>query len=89
VTLKTTKTNFMTNFILTHANALGSPAMVWACLMLWLADTKGLPLERHARRLMDSVISTLNPLAREKLTQQLNTISGDAKWDQLPTHQEP
>lgn len=79
VTLKTTKTNFMTDFILTHAKALGSPAVVWACLMLWLADTKGLPLERHARRLIDSVTSKLDSLARENLSKQLDAISGGKK----------
>ena len=47
VTLKTTKTNFMTDFIMMHAKALGSPALVWACLMMWLADIKGLPLDRQ------------------------------------------
>jgi hypothetical protein len=79
VTLKTTKTNFMTDFIMLHAKALGSPAVVWACLMLWLADSKGLPLERHARRLIDSVMLNLNPVARENLTQQLDSISGAKK----------
>ena len=76
VTLKTTKTDFMTNFILMHAKALGSPAVVWACVMLWLADTKGLPLDRHARRLIDSVVSKLDPQGRENLNQQLDSISG-------------
>ena len=79
VTLKTTKTNFMTDFIMMHAKALGSPALVWACLMLWLADIKGLPLDRHARRLIESVISKLDPVARENLTQQLDSISGAGK----------
>ena len=79
VTLKTTKTNFMTDFIMMHAKALGSPALVWACLMMWLADIKGLPLDRHARRLIESVISKLDPVARENLTQQLDSISGAGK----------
>ena len=79
VTLKTTKTNFMTDFIMMHAKALGSPALVWACLMMWLADIKGLSLDRHARRLIESVISKLDPVARENLTQQLDSISGAGK----------
>jgi hypothetical protein len=69
----------MTELIMTHAKVLGSPAMVWACLMLWLADSKGLPLERHARRLIDSVVTKLDPLAKEALSQQLDLIFGAKK----------
>jgi hypothetical protein len=79
LTLKTTQTNFMTELVMAYAKELGSPAMVWACLILWLADSKGLPLERHARRLIDSVISKLDPLAKNALAQQLDLISGTTK----------
>ena len=52
VTLRSSNTSFMAGFVLHHAKALGSPAIVWALLLMWLADEKGLQLERHAKRLL-------------------------------------
>lgn len=72
-TLSTTRTAFMADFVMHHAKALGSPAMVWAVLMVWLADEKGLVLERHARRLIDAELGRLDGAAREGLVDSLRS----------------
>ncbi len=59
VTLRSSSTSFMAGFILHHAKGLGSPAMVWAVLLMWLADEKGLQLERHAKRLLETELIQL------------------------------
>lgn len=65
-TLRNKDVNFMIDLMLKHAKTLGSPAMVWAVLLLWLNDEKGLPLDRHARRLLESEVKDLN---KEKINQ--------------------
>lgn len=75
VTLSTARTAFMADFILQHAKALGSPAMVWAVMLLWLADDKGLPLDRHARRLLESELSQAQGSAKDQLRQSLNNAA--------------
>lgn len=70
-TLSTTRTAFLADFVMRFAKALGSPAMVWAVLMVWLADEKGLVLERHARRLIDAELGRLDRAAREELVESL------------------
>jgi len=67
VSLRTVKTSFMANFVLQHAKALGSPALVWAVLLLWLADEKGLPLDRHARRLLEAELVSVESNAKSSL----------------------
>jgi hypothetical protein len=54
VTLRSCNTSFMAGFVLHHAKALGSPAVVWAVLLIWLAESRDLPLERHGHRLLES-----------------------------------
>jgi Ca-activated chloride channel family protein len=75
VTLSTARTAFMADFILHHAKALGSPAMVWAVLLLWLADVKGLTLDRHARRLLESELSQADARAKDHLWQSLDNAT--------------
>lgn len=72
VTLRSTNTSFMAGFVLHHAKALGSPAMVWAILLLWLADEKDLPLERHGRRLIESLTVKLSADIIKEIRIQLN-----------------
>lgn len=67
VSLGTARTAFMADFVLHHAKALGSPALVWAVLLLWLADEKGLPLDRHARRLLDVELASVDSSAKSGL----------------------
>jgi hypothetical protein len=57
----------MADFVLHHAKALGSPALVWAVLLLWLADEKGLPLDRHARRLLEVELANVDSTAKTGL----------------------
>jgi Ca-activated chloride channel family protein len=71
-TLRNEDVNFMIDLILKHAKTLGSPAMVWAVLLLWLNDEKGLPLDRHARRLLQSEVKDLN---KEKINQFKLTLN--------------
>jgi hypothetical protein len=71
VTLHTARTCFMTDFVLFHANTLGSPALVWAILMLWLADVKGLPMDRHARRLLEVELANVESTAKKALIASL------------------
>ena len=52
--------------MLHHAIALSSPALVWAVL-LWLADEKGLPLDRHARRLLEVELANVDNAAKTAL----------------------
>jgi hypothetical protein len=72
VTLRSTNTSFMAGFVLHHAKALGSPAMVWAILLLWLADEKDLPLERHGRRLIESLTVKLSADIIKEIRIQFN-----------------
>jgi Ca-activated chloride channel family protein len=67
VSLGTTRTAFMADFVLHHAKALGSPALVWAVLLLWLADEKALPLDRHARRLLEVELVSVDSSAKTSL----------------------
>ena len=65
--LGTARTAFMADFVLHHAKALGSPALVWAVLLLWLADEKSLPLDRHARRLLEAELVSVDSSAKTSL----------------------
>lgn len=67
VSLGTARTAFMADFVLHHAKALGSPALVWAVLLLWLADEKSLPLDRHARRLLEVELANVDSTAKTGL----------------------
>jgi hypothetical protein len=67
VSLGTAHTAFMADFVLHHAKALGSPSLVWAVLLLWLADEKGLPLDRHARRLLEVELANVDGSAKTNL----------------------
>ena len=78
VTLSTARTAFMADFILHHAKALGSPAMVWAVMLLWLADEKGLTLDRHALRLLQAELSGIAQDNRMLLIQSLNNFADKA-----------
>jgi hypothetical protein len=74
VTLSSCNTSFMAGFVLHHAKALGSPAMVWALLFLWLIDEKELPLQRHGRRLIESLTVKLSAEIIKDIHDQLNHI---------------
>lgn len=80
VSLDTARTAFMVDFVLQHAKALGSPALVWAVLLLWLADEKGLPMDRHARRLLEAELSAIDAHSKTKLIENLNA-SKDEQTD--------
>jgi Ca-activated chloride channel family protein len=67
VSLGTARTAFMADFVLHHAKALGSPALVWAVLLLWLADEKSLPMDRHARRLLEVELANVDSSAKTSL----------------------
>jgi Ca-activated chloride channel family protein len=67
VSLGTARTAFMADFVLHHAKALGNPALVWAVLLLWLADEKSLPLDRHARRLLEVELASVDSTAKTGL----------------------
>jgi Ca-activated chloride channel family protein len=75
VSLSTARIAFMADFILQHAKALGSPAMVWAVVLLWLADAKGLPLERQARRLLEKELKGVDAGLRLGLIQNLEAAA--------------
>jgi len=75
VTLATAQVSFMTAFVLRHAKPLGSPAMVWAVILFWLAETKGMALDRHALRLIEAEIAKLDGEAVQELLQQLASPS--------------
>ncbi len=74
-TLRNEDVNFMIYLILKNAKKLGSPAMVWAVLLLWLNDEKGLPLDRHARRLLQSEVKDLNKEEINQFTLTLNNFN--------------
>jgi Ca-activated chloride channel family protein len=74
ITLRSSDTSFMAGFVLHHAKVLGSPAMVWAVLLLWLAESRGLPLERHGRRLLESEVILVEKTANFNLIQNLNSL---------------
>jgi Ca-activated chloride channel family protein len=74
VTLRSCNTSFMAGFVLHHAKTLGSPAMVWAVLLLWLAEEKGLQLERHAKRLLEAELVKLIEGASNILLQDLESL---------------
>jgi Ca-activated chloride channel family protein len=74
VTLRSSNTGFMSGFVLHHAKTLGSPAMVWAMLLLWLADEKNLPLERHGRRLIESLTVEISANTVKETHCQFNRI---------------
>ena len=71
VSLGTARTAFMADFVLHHAKALGSPALVWAVLLLWLADEKSLPLDQHARRLLEVKLTNVDSSAKTSLITSL------------------
>ena len=73
VTLSTSQISFITAFVLHHAKQLGSPAMVWAVILFWLADAKGMEMDRHAMRLIESEIKKLDGEAVRGLLQQLES----------------
>ncbi len=74
ITLRSADTSFISGFVLHHAKALGSPAMVWAVLLLWLADKGNLHLDRHGRRLLIQAIANLEINEKKILTQQLEAF---------------
>jgi Ca-activated chloride channel family protein len=74
ITLRSSNTSFMTGFVLHHAKALGSPAMVWAVLLIWLADEKGLQLERHAKRLLETELMKLTEHATDIFLKDLDLL---------------
>jgi hypothetical protein len=74
ITLRSSNTSFMTGFVLHHAKALGSPAMVWAVLLIWLADEKGLQLERHAKRLLETELIMLTENATDIFLKDLDLL---------------
>jgi Ca-activated chloride channel family protein len=74
ITLRSSNTSFMTGFVLHHAKALGSPAMVWAVLLIWLADEKGLQLERHAKRLLETELIKLTENATDIFLKDLDLL---------------
>lgn len=74
ITLRSSDTSFMAGFVLHHAKALGSPAMFWAVLLLWLADEKNLPLERYGRRLIESLTAKLSANLIKEIHNQFNRI---------------
>jgi hypothetical protein len=76
-TLRNEDVNFIIDLILKHAKTLGSPAMVWAVLLLWLTDEKGLPLNRHARRLLQSEIKDLNKEEINQFTLILDNFNSE------------
>jgi hypothetical protein len=78
VSLGTARTAFMADFVLHHAKALGSPALVWAVLLLWLADEKSLPLDRHARRLLEVELANVDSSAKDTFVQNLIMASTQA-----------
>lgn len=73
LTLRTARTGFMAEFILFHARALSSPAMEWAVLLVWLSDSKGLPLERHALGLLCSELQCLGEALQKKVIESLES----------------
>jgi Ca-activated chloride channel family protein len=73
VALRTSNTSFMADLILHHAKTLGSPALFWAVLLLWLADEKNLPLDRHARRLLEVELANVDSTAKDALVRKLVT----------------
>lgn len=74
VTLSSSNTSFMAGFVLHHAKTLGSPAMVWAVVLMWLADEKGLQLERHATRLLKAELMKIIDGATDTLLQDLKSF---------------
>jgi Ca-activated chloride channel family protein len=74
VTLRSCNTSFMSGFVLHHAKTMGSPAMVWAVLLMWLTDEKGLQLERHAKRLLEAELMRLIARASDKLLLDLESF---------------
>jgi hypothetical protein len=79
VTLRSCNTSFIAGFVLHHAKTLGSPAMVWAVLLWWLAEEIGLPLERHAKRLLESELVRLPEPTKAKLLESLELITTGRK----------
>lgn len=77
--LSATNTTFMAAFVMQHAKLAGSPAMVWAVLMLWLADAKGLELDKHARRLLEAELVQLGTSAKAALLQSLEAAAAQSK----------
>jgi hypothetical protein len=75
VTLGASQIGFMTAFVLHHAKQLGSPAMVWAVILFWLADAKGREMDRHAMRLIEAEIAKLDGDSVEDLRRQLESRS--------------
>jgi Ca-activated chloride channel family protein len=75
VTLASAQVSFMTAFVMQHAKQLGSPAMVWTVILFWLSETKGIPLDRHALRLIEAEIAKLDGIAVQELVQQLTSTS--------------
>lgn len=75
VTLSTARIAFMADFILHHAKNLGSPALVWAVLLLWLTDAHGLHLDHHARCLLEEELKDLDASARLAVVHQLEAAA--------------
>lgn len=71
VSLCTARTAFMADFVLHHTKDLGSPTLVWAVLLLWLADEKALPLDRHARRLLEAELASVDSTTQTRLIKGL------------------
>jgi hypothetical protein len=74
ITLRSSNTSFMAGFVLHHAKALGSPAVVWAVLLLWLAESRGLPLERHGHRLLESELIKKDDSSISQFKQNLGNL---------------
>jgi len=75
VTLSTSQITFITAFVMHQAKKLGSPAMVWAVILFWLADAQGMEIDRHAMRLIEAEIGKLDLESVRELRHQLESSS--------------
>jgi hypothetical protein len=66
---------FAQEFVRHLARGLHDEHKVWAVLLVWLAHNKGVNLERHARRALTAMISTLTETAKAEIVEAIETAA--------------
>jgi hypothetical protein len=66
---------FAEEFVRRLASGLHDEHKVWALLLIWLADNKRANLERHARRALTAMISTLTESAKAEIVEAIETAA--------------
>ncbi|PUE55710.1 hypothetical protein B9Z37_03985 [Limnohabitans parvus II-B4] len=74
--MRSNHVTFLEWFVTRHMKAAGSAAPVWALFIQWAADKYGLPLDRHAQRLLRDFLKAVSPELQAAVHRDLEGVVG-------------